>query len=424
MLSAFRFEPCAEKMDSLMESKTKIDQIVERADSVLMTTYGRTPVAFQKGLGYRVWDQDGREFLDFVAGIAVTALGHSHPRVVESLKAQAEKILHTSNLYHIESQIALAEKLVAHSFADKAFFCNSGTEANEGAIKLARRYSVERFGPQRTTILCMKNSFHGRTLGSLSATGQEKFQKGFGPLLPGISFVAFDDLPDLDHHWDDTVCAVLMEPIQGEGGIRVPDQAYLKEVKKRCQDRQALLILDEVQTGLGRTGSLFAHEQFNTRPDIMTLAKALGNGLPIGAILATEPVAAAFQPGTHAATFGGNHLVTAVAVTVLSTILEEGFLTRVRTVGSYFRDRLLQLKEEFPQVVIEVRGRGLLLGIPLNQPGKALVEACFEKGVLINCTQDTILRFTPPLIIEEEAIDILMKVLVDLLNRAAPPLGA
>ena len=323
-----------------------INQIVERAGKVLMHTYARIPVAFVKGQGCRVWDQDGRVYLDFLAGIAVTALGHSHPRVVESLKEQAEKIFHTSNLYHIEPQIALAEQLVAHSFADKVFFCNSGTEANEGAIKLARRYSSERFGPEKTTILCMKNSFHGRTLGSLSATGQEKFQKGFGPLVPGFSFVPFNDLPALDQNWDQTVCAVMMEPIQGEGGVRVPDPDYLKEVKKRCRERQALLILDEVQTGLGRTGTLFAHEQFDVQPDIMTLAKALGNGLPIGALLTTEEVADAFQPGTHAATFGGNPLVTAVAQTVLSIILEEGFLPGVRRIGAYFKDRLMQLTGE------------------------------------------------------------------------------
>jgi acetylornithine/N-succinyldiaminopimelate aminotransferase len=399
-----------------MTQKDSITNIVERAGNVLMSTYARIPVAFEKGEGCRLWDQDGRVYLDFLAGIAVTALGHSHPRVVETIKDQAEKLLHTSNLYQIENQIALAELLVSHSFADKVFFCNSGTEANEGAIKLARRYSTERYGPGKTTIVCMKNSFHGRTLGSLSATGQEKFQKGFGPLVPGFSFVPFNDLDALDRNWDDSVCAVFMEPIQGEGGIMVPAQAYLKEVKKRCQERQALLILDEVQTGLGRTGTLFCHEQFETHPDIMTLAKALGNGLPIGALLATDEVAAAFQPGTHAATFGGNPLVTAVARTVLSLILEEGFLPQVRKIGAYFQDQLLAVKKEFPQV-LDVRGRGLLLGLALDRPGKPIVDACFQKGFLINCTQDTILRFAPPLIVEQEEIDALIMVLRDLLKE-------
>lgn len=393
-----------------------INQIVERADKVLMPTYGRIPVAFEKGQGCRIWDQDGRVYLDFLAGIAVTTLGHSHPRVTKAIKAQAGKLLHTSNLYHIENQIELAELLVKHSFADKAFFCNSGTEANEGAIKLARRYSTEKFGPQKTTIICMKNSFHGRTLGSLSATGQEKFQKGFGPLLPGFSFVPFDDLPALDQTWNDSVCAVMMEPIQGEGGIKVPDKGFLKAVKKLCRERQALLILDEVQTGLGRTGTLFCHKQFGTQPDIMTLAKALGNGLPIGALLATDEVAAVFQPGTHAATFGGNPLVTAAARVVLSILLEEGFLPRVKKIGEYFKGQLLRLKDEFPQI-LDVRGLGLLLGMALDRPGKPIVDACFQKGFLINCTQDTILRFVPPLIVKKNEIDALIQTLRDIFQE-------
>jgi predicted acetylornithine/succinylornithine family transaminase len=401
--------------DHFMENQSEsITPIVERAGRVLMNTYARIPVAFERGEGCRIWDQDGRVYLDFLAGIAVTALGHSHPRVIEAIKGQAEKLLHTSNLYHIENQIALAELLVRHSFADKAFICNSGTEANEGAIKLARRYATERFGPQKTTILAMINSFHGRTLGSLSATGQEKFQKGFGPLLPGFSFVPFDDLAALDQHWDDSVCAVMMEPVQGEGGIRVPDRGYLKEVKRRCQERKALLILDEVQTGLGRTGTFFCYEQFESEPDIMTLAKALGNGLPIGALLATNEVAAAFQPGNHAATFGGNPLVTAVAGTVLSILLEDGFLAGVRERGTYFKNQLHGLKEEFPQI-LDVRGLGLLLGLALDRPGKPIVDACLEKGFLINCTQDTILRFVPPLVVETGEIDALIKVLREIL---------
>jgi acetylornithine/N-succinyldiaminopimelate aminotransferase len=398
-----------------MTDRQNIDQIVERAGKVLMPNYARIPVAFTKGQGVRVWDQDGREYLDFLAGIAVTALGHSHPRVVQALKDQAEKIFHTSNLYQVEPQIALAEMLTAHSFADKVFFSNSGTEANEGAIKLARRFSVERFGPRRNTILAMKNSFHGRTLGSLSATGQEKFQKNFGPLVPGFSFVPFNDLNALDQAWDDTVCAVFLEPIQGEGGICVPAQNYLAEVQARCRSRQALMVLDEVQTGLGRTGTLFAYEQFQIRPDIMTLAKALGNGFPIGALLATDEVAQVFQPGTHAATFGGNHLATAVARVVLEVLLEDGFLARVRRMGEYFKAGLKQLQEKFPQI-LEVRGLGLLLGLALDRPGKPLVDGCLSRGFLINCTQDTILRFTPPLIIDESSIQALLYSLEELLK--------
>lgn len=399
-----------------MSTGKTIQDIVARADRVLMHTYARTPVAFVRGEGCRLWDQEGKVYLDFLAGIAVTALGHGHPRVTETLRNQAGKLLHTSNLYHIENQIALAERLTEHSFADKVFFCNSGTEANEGAIKLARRYASEKYGPHKTTILAMFNSFHGRTLGSLSATGQEKFRKGFGPLLPGFSFVPFNDLKALDQAWDDSVCAVMLEPVQGEGGVRVPDPDYLKEVKRRCREREALLILDEVQTGLGRTGTLFCYEQFETQPDIMTLAKALGNGLPIGALLATDEAASAFQPGNHAATFGGNPLVTAVAETVLSELLKEGFLAEVRDKGVYFKKRLGELKEKFP-LIQEVRGLGLLLGLVLDRPGKPYVDACLAKGFLINCTQETILRFAPPLIVSQGEIDALIEVLEEVFKE-------
>ena len=386
------------------------ETLKERASNVLMNTYAQTPIALIRGEGCRVWDQEGRSYLDFLGGIAVTALGHSHPRVVQAIREQAGKILHTSNLYLIEPQIVLAEQLIAHSFAQKVFFCNSGTEANEAAIKLVRRYASEFLGPDKKTILCMENSFHGRTMASLSATGQSKFQQGFEPLLPGFVFAPFDDLATLDRVWDDSICAVLLEPIQGEGGVRVPEPDFLKGVRERCRERKALLILDEVQTGLGRTGTLFAHEQFGFEPDLMTLAKALGNGLPIGALLATDEVARAFVPGTHAATFGGNHLVTAAAQAVLEVLLEPGFLDGVKRVGGHFRERLEALAGEFSRVK-EVRGRGLLVGLVLDSPGKPVVEACRQKGFLINCTQETILRFAPPLIVTPAEIDSLIEVL-------------
>ena len=398
--------------DLFMNQKHKHNEksLAERASKALMNTYARTPVALIRGEGCRVWDQEGRSYLDFLAGIAVTALGHSHPRVLEAIRDQAGKILHTSNLYLIEPQIALAEQLIDHSFAQKVFFCNSGTEANEAAIKLVRRYASEVYGADKKTILCMENSFHGRTMASLSATGQSKFQQGFEPLLPGFAFAPFDDLAALDRVWDDSICAVMLEPIQGEGGIRVPGSNFLKGVRERCRERKALLILDEVQTGLGRTGTLFAHEQFGFEPDLMTLAKALANGLPIGALLATDEVARAFVPGSHAATFGGNHLVTAAAQAVLAVLLEPGFLDRVKRVGGYFQERLKALAGEFSRVK-EVRGRGLLLGLVLDSPGKPVVEACREKGFLINCTQETILRFAPPLIVTPAEIDQLIEVL-------------
>ncbi len=398
-----------------MEGMSANSELAARSAMVLMNTYARVPVAFVRGEGCRLWDVEGKEYLDFLSGIAVTALGHSHPEVVRTIQEQAGRLLHTSNLYLIENQIALAEQLVQHSFADKVFFCNSGTEANEGAIKLARRYALEKFGPGKTTLLALINGFHGRTLGSLSATGQEKFQKGFGPLLPGFVFVPFNDLEALDRVWDDTVCAVMLEPIQGEGGVRLPAKGYLSEVRRRCRERKALMILDEVQTGIGRTGTLFCYEQFETEPDIMTLAKALGNGLPIGALLATDEVASVFQPGTHAATFGGNPLVTAAAGTVLSLITRDGFLQGVRERGRYFQERLQELKQEFP-MILEIRGLGLLLGAALDRPGKPVVDACLEKGFLINCTQETVLRFAPPLIVTEAEID----ALIDTLRKVLP----
>jgi acetylornithine/N-succinyldiaminopimelate aminotransferase len=399
-----------------MSDQQQTVSLPERAGKVLMNTYAQTPIALVRGEGCRVWDQEGRSYLDFLGGIAVTALGHSHPKVVQAIREQAGKILHTSNLYYIEPQIALAEKLVDHSFAQKVFFCNSGTEANEAAIKLARRYAAEFAGPEKKTILCMENSFHGRTMASLSATGQPKFQQGYEPLLPGFAFVPFDDLEALDRAWDDSIGAVLLEPIQGEGGVRVPGPDFLKGVRQRCRERKALMILDEVQTGLGRTGTLFAHEQFGIEPDVMTLAKALGNGLPIGALLATDEVARAFTPGSHAATFGGNPLVTCAAQAVLAVLLEPGFLDGVRRVGGYFQERLQSLATRFPGVK-EVRGRGLLLGLVLDTPGKPVVEACREKGFLINCTQDTILRFAPPLIVTPEEIDQLLITLQGIFER-------
>jgi acetylornithine/N-succinyldiaminopimelate aminotransferase len=393
-----------------MNPKTNENSLSTRAARVLMNTYAQTPIALVRGEGCRVWDQEGRSYLDFLGGIAVTALGHSHPKVVQAIREQAGKILHTSNLYYIEPQIALAEQLVDHSFARKVFFCNSGTEANEAAIKLARRYASEFAGPEKKTILCMENSFHGRTMASLSATGQPKFQRGYEPLLPGFAFVPFDDLEALDRAWDNSIGAVLLEPIQGEGGVRVPGPGFFKGVRQRCRERKALMILDEVQTGLGRTGTLFAYEQFGIEPDLMTLAKALGNGLPIGALLATDEVARAFAPGSHAATFGGNPLVTCAAQAVLAVLLEAGFLEGVRRVGGYFKERLQSLAARFPRVK-EVRGRGLLLGLVLDTPGKPVVEACREKGFLINCTQDTILRFAPPLIVTPAEIDQLIPTL-------------
>ena len=383
----------------------------------MFQTYGRHPLILVKGEGCRLWDEKGNEYLDFVGGIAVCALGHSAPLVTEVLTEQSKKLVHVSNLFYTLPQIELAELLVANSFADRVFFSNSGAEANEAAIKLARRHSNEKHGPGRTTIISMANSFHGRTMATLSATGQFKVQKGFEPLLEGFKFVPFNDITALEKAVDDSVCAVLVEPIQGEGGVVCPDKDYLKKAKALCEEKDLLLIFDEVQVGMGRTGKLFAHEQFGVTPHIMTLAKALGNGLPIGAMLALETISGAFAPGSHASTFGGTPLVTAVATAVLRSILEDGWLEHCDKTGAYFKKRLLELQSKHDSIK-EVRGLGLILGVELNRPGAPIVKACMEKGFLINCPQEKVLRFIPPLIVKKEEIDSLITALDQVLGEA------
>jgi acetylornithine/N-succinyldiaminopimelate aminotransferase len=397
-----------------MENKKFFDE----SSRYIMNTYNRYSVMLRKGRGVKVWSSDGREFLDFVGGVAVNILGHCHPRVVVAIQKQAQRLIHVSNYYYIEPQIKLAKLLVTHSFADKVFFCNSGAEANEAAIKLARKYAKEHCGPDRFEIITAKNSFHGRTLATITATGQEKFQKGFEPLRPGFSHVPFNDMDALTKAVTGNTCAVLLEPIQGEGGVRIPDQDYLKQVRELCNEHNLLLILDEVQTGMGRTGKLFAYEHYGIVPDIMTLAKGLGGGVPIGAMLATEGVAAAFQPGNHASTFGGNPLVCAAAVATMETILEDGFiLDQCNRMSKYFVERLEELKTKSPRVIREVRGKGLLIGMELTREGDPIVRACLEKGMLINCAAGNVLRFIPPLIIQRKDIDQLIDVLNGILSK-------
>jgi predicted acetylornithine/succinylornithine family transaminase len=396
----------------------EIKKFFEESSRYIMNTYNRFPVVLRKGRGVKVWSSDGKEYLDFVGGVAVNILGHCHPRVVVAIQKQAQRLLHVSNYYYIEPQIKLAKLLVEHSFADKVFFCNSGAEANEAAIKLARKYSKEQASPERFEIITAKNSFHGRTLATLTATGQKKFQKGFEPLVPGFKHVPFNDINSISKTITKETCAVMLEPIQGEGGVILPDQNYLKEVRELCNEHNILLILDEVQTGMGRTGKLFAYEHFGITPDIMTVAKGLGGGVPIGAMLATDKVAFAFQPGNHASTFGGNPLVCAAAVATIETLLEDGFiLDQCNRMGKYLREKLEQLKEEFPSLVIEIRGRGLLLGMEITRDGDPIVRACLEKGALINCTAGNVLRFIPPLIIQQKDIDRLIDILEGIFAR-------
>ena len=386
------------------------------ADKYMFKTYARFPLTLVRGDGCRVWDEDGKEYLDFVGGIAVCALGHSSPIVSKALEHQSKELVHVSNLYYTRPQTELARLLVENSFADRVFFCNSGAEANEAAIKLARRYANEKFGPQRHLIISMEDSFHGRTMATLSATGQEKIKAGYNPLLEGFTFVPFNDLESLDRALDESVCAVMLEPIQGEGGVVVPDADYLKGVKALCRDREALLIFDEVQVGMGRTGRLFAHEHCGITPDIMTLAKALGNGLPIGAMLAIEELSNAFGAGSHATTFGGTPLVTAVSKAVVTSLLEDGWIDHCRVVGDYFKERLEELAKKY-DFIKEVRGQGLILGVEMMIPGAAVVKTMMEKGFLINCTQEKILRFIPPLIVEKEEIDLLVETLENVLDQ-------
>ncbi|MBP1740938.1 MAG: acetylornithine and succinylornithine aminotransferase, partial [Deltaproteobacteria bacterium] len=347
-----------------MDDSSLSETTIALADKVLFPTYKRAHVVLVKGEGCRLWDEDGKEYLDFVGGIAVCALGHSSPIVSRALEDQSRKLVHVSNLYYTKPQVELAQLLVENSFADCVFFCNSGAEANEAAIKLARRYSSEKYGPNRYTIVSMKGSFHGRTMATLSATGQAKVQQGYDPLLQGFKFAPFNDLQGLEEAIDDSVCAVMLEPIQGEGGVICPDPGYLKAVKDLCLERGLLLIFDEVQTGMGRTGKLFAHEHYGVSPHIMSLAKALGNGLPIGAMLSTEELKSAFGPGSHATTFGGTPLVTAVAKAVLTSLLKDGWLGRCQQMGKYFREKLEGIKRRH-SIVKDVRGFGLMIGVEL-----------------------------------------------------------
>ncbi len=392
--------------------------IMKKADQVIANTYKRFPVVLSKGCGCTLYDTDGRSYRDFVAGIAVCNLGHSHPRLIEALSAQARTLWHVSNLYYTGPQVELADRLVANSFADKVFFCNSGAEANEAAIKLARKYFYDRGENRRVRIIAMEQSFHGRTMATLSATGQDKIKKGFAPVLEGFDFVPFNDPGALQAKIGPDHCAVLIEPIQGEGGVCCPDADYLTAVRRICDENGSLLIFDEIQTGMGRTGRLFAHTHFGVEPDIMTLAKALANGLPIGAMLAREHVAEAFGAGAHASTFGGTPLVTAVAVEVCNLLVEEGIIDQGRETGLYFRQRLSDLKEHHA-CVRDVRGLGLLLGMKLDFKGQVLVEKCLQRGFLINCIQENILRFIPPLTIEKESIDALIDCLDELLKDCA-----
>ncbi len=393
----------------------KEKKIMALADENIMNTYRRVPIALVKGEGARLWDANGKEYLDFVAGIAVCNLGHSHPKVVKAIKKQAKNLMHVSNLYYTRPQGEVARILTKHSFAEKVFFCNSGAEANEAAIKLARKYAHENLGEDKFELITMKDSFHGRTMATITATGQEKFQFGFTPLLDGFKYVPFNDPAALEGAITPRTCGIMLEPIQGEGGVIIPDDRYLAKVRDICDRHRILMIIDEVQTGIGRTGKLFAYEYSGIKPDIMTLAKALGNGFPVGAMLATDEIARAFGPGNHASTFGGNLLAMAAAKATLETMLDEGVLENCRKTGEYFLSRLQGLKDKHA-IITGVRGRGLMLACPLAVEGADIVKKCQEKGLLINCTGGKTLRFVPPLIINEKDVDMAIAILDEVME--------
>ncbi len=396
-----------------MDTKT----LLEWSGKYHTPNYGRTPIVLVRGEGVRVWDSDGREYLDFTSGIAVTSLGHCHPVVTGAIREAAATLLHVSNIFNNAPQVHLAKLLVEHSFADRVFFCNSGAEANEAAFKVARKYAKERLADDRYEIIATHNSFHGRTLATVTATGQPKYQHGFEPLMPGFKHVPYDDLRAMERAMDSHTAAVLVEPIQGEGGVHVPAAGYLAGLRKLCDESGALLIFDEIQTGVGRTGRLWAYEHAGVAPDVMTLAKALANGIPIGAMLCREDVGAVLTAGSHGSTFAGSAFVTAVALATLSTIIGEKIPERAARTGRALMDGLRELARRLP-VITQVRGQGLLIGVELTRPAGPVVDACREAGLLLLSAGEKVVRLAPALIVESADCTRALTILGDTLARA------
>ncbi len=391
-------------------------EIFALSDSYIAPTYNRFPLALVKGAGVKVWDADGNEYLDCLAGIAVCNLGHCHPQVSAAISEQARQLMHVSNLYHIEPQAQLAEILCEFSFAEKVFFCNSGAEANEAAIKLARRYGDAVLGAGRTRIITMQDSFHGRTMATLTATGQQKVKTGYQPLLEGFDCVPFNNIDAVAAAITDKTCAVLVEPVQGEGGVIVPDADYLERLRQLCDEHKILLILDEVQTGIGRTGKFFAYQHSNVAPDILTSAKALGNGFPIGAMLASDQVLTHFGHGSHASTFGGNPLASAASLATIRTLRDEKIIDKVGEKGAFLVAGLKKLQTEFPEIIGAIRGLGLMVGMDIKVPVGDIVKACLEKYLLVGSAGANTLRLTPPLVIEKAEIETLLRILTEVFS--------
>jgi acetylornithine/N-succinyldiaminopimelate aminotransferase len=386
----------------------------------IMNTYSPTPIELERGEGPYLWDVEGDKYLDFVAGIAVMNLGHSHPKVVEAVKEQAEKLVHVSNLYYIPKQAVIAELICDTSFGEKCFFANSGAEAIEAAIKLARKFGLTKKGEDAIEIITADGSFHGRTMGAMAATAQTKIQKGFGPLTPGFHYVPYGDLQAVEEAVTENTAAIILEPIQGENGIIVPPEYYLPGVREIANTENILLILDEIQTGMGRTGTLFAYEDSGIEPDVMVLAKGLAGGFPMGALVVGKKAADVFTPGDHASTFGGNPFVSAAAAAVITTTLEEGILDNCKKVGEYFIEQLKGLQKKF-DFIKEVRGKGLMIGMELDlktvKDAKLIVDEMRLEKILINLVQNRILRFTPPLIINKYHVDEVITSLDDVFSK-------
>lgn len=378
------------------------NEIAQKGQEYLMNTYARYSIAPVKGQGSYLWDADGKQYLDFVGGIAVCLLGHSHPELIQALNQQSQELWHVSNLYWIKPQVDLAEKLVKTSGLAKAFFCNSGAEANEAAIKLARKYFYRQGQPERHDIIVFKDSFHGRTLATLTATGQSKYQEGFAPLPQGFVYAEYNNLASVEALLKSSTCAVMVEPIQGEGGIKPAHPSFLSGLKNLCDEEGILLIFDEVQCGMGRTGRVFAYQHYNIQPDLLTLAKGLGGGFPIGAMVANEKAAQGFNPGDHASTFGGNPLATAVANQVMEILNNGTFLPMVEKNAGYLRQ---ELKKIVDPRIIESRGIGFMQGLEFNCEVKGLVDACLQKGLLLVGAGPRVLRLVPPLTVNEAEID-------------------
>ena len=389
-----------------MDKKT----IIEETEKYYLPVFGRYPMVMELGQGCRVWDNEGNEYVDAFAGIAVNSLGYNHPVLVKAISEQASKLMHCSNLYYTEIQ-AKALRMVAEATGmDRIFFANCGAEGNEGAMKLARKYGVSK-APTKYKIISADESFHGRTFDTLAATGHDYYHVGYGPLSPGHVLVPYGDIKALEAQMDDDVCAVLLEPIQGEGGVHVPTAEYLQQVRALCDKHDALLIFDEVQTGVARTGKWFAYMHSGVKPDILTFAKGIGGGFPVAGFAVPERLAHVFKPGDHGGTFGGNPLACAAVYATLTTIKSEGLVDKVAEKGEYFKNELRKLQEKYPDKVTDIRGCGLMLGMEVAGEGKPIVESCLANNVIVNCTAGNVIRIVPPLIISREEIDIVVAAL-------------